>query len=73
MGQAVNVWAVTAVAALRAMLLVIVLCTGILYCNWRGRRRRRERKRAERGAAGDRGGRRSHNPKGTVLFGSGWF
>ena len=64
MGQAVNVWAVAAVAALGAMLLIIVLCTGILYCDWRGRRRRRERKRAERGAAGGRGGQRSHDPEG---------
>ncbi len=64
MGQAVNVWAVAAVTALGAMLLVIVLCTGILYCNWWGRRRRRERKRAKRGAAGGWGGRRSHDPEG---------
>ncbi len=64
MGQTVNVWAVATVAALGAMLLIIVLCTGILYCDWRGRRRRRERKRANRGAAGGRGGRRSHDPKG---------
>ncbi len=75
MGQAVNVWAVAAVAALGAMLLVILLCTGILYCDWQGRRRRRERKRAERGAAGGRGGRRSHDPKGAegdgVLGGGG--
>jgi hypothetical protein len=64
MGQAVNVWAVAAVAALEAMLLVIVLCMGILYCDWQGRRRRRERKRAKRGAAGGRGGQRSHDPEG---------
>ncbi len=70
-----NVWAVAAVAALGAMLLVIVLCTGILCCDWRGRRRRRERKRAERSAAGGRGGRRSHDPEGAegdgVLRGGG--
>jgi hypothetical protein len=64
MGQAVNVWAVAAVAALWAMLLIIVLCTGILYCDWRGRRRRRETKRAKRGAAGGQGGRKSHDPEG---------
>ena len=51
MGQAMNVWAIAAVAALGAMFLVIVLCTSILYCDWRGRRRRRERKRAERNAS----------------------
>jgi len=51
MGQAMNVWAIAAVAALGAMFLVIVLCTSILYCDWRGRRRRRERKRAERTAS----------------------
>ncbi len=64
MGQAVNVWAIATVAALGAMLLVIVICTGILYCDWQGRRRRSKRKRAKRGAAGGRGGRRSHDPKG---------
>jgi hypothetical protein len=75
MGQAVNVWAIATVAALGAMLLVIVLCTGLLYCDWQGRRRRRERKRAERGAAGGWGGRRSHDPEGAeghgVLGGGG--
>ncbi|KAL7435767.1 hypothetical protein ACHAXH_006298 [Discostella pseudostelligera] len=45
-----NIWAIAAVAALAAMLLVILFCTSILYCDWRKRRERRERKR-ERMAA----------------------
>ena len=46
-----NIWAVAAVAALGAMFLVIVLCTSILYCDWRKRKDRRERKREERALA----------------------
>lgn len=47
-GSSMNIWAVAAVAALGAMFLVIVLCTSILYCDWRKRKLRRERKREER-------------------------
>ena len=46
-----NIWAVAAVAALGAMFLVIILCTSILYCDWRKRKLRRERKREERAHA----------------------
>jgi len=45
-----NIWAIAAVAALAAMLLVILFCTSILYCDWRKRRECRERKK-ERMAA----------------------
>ena len=48
--DSMNIWAVAAVAALGAMFLVVVLCTSIMYCDWRKRRDRREKKR-ERAAA----------------------
>jgi len=48
--SSMNIWAVAAVAALGAMFLVIVMCTSILYCDWRKRRDRRERKREARQA-----------------------
>ena len=50
-GGGLNIWAVAAVAALGAMFLVIVLCTSILYCDWRKRREWRERKRERQHAA----------------------
>ncbi|KAL7463801.1 hypothetical protein ACHAXS_004153, partial [Conticribra weissflogii] len=40
-----NVWAIAAVAALGAMFLTIILCTTVLYCDWRKRKERRNRKR----------------------------
>ncbi|KAL7540716.1 hypothetical protein ACHAXR_011305 [Thalassiosira sp. AJA248-18] len=46
--DSMNTWAVAAVAALGAMFLVIVLCTSILYCDWRKRKERRENKKRER-------------------------
>eukprot|EP00581_Thalassiosira_minuscula_P006558 CAMPEP_0183743390 /NCGR_PEP_ID=MMETSP0737-20130205/65195_1 /TAXON_ID=385413 /ORGANISM="Thalassiosira miniscula, Strain CCMP1093" /LENGTH=851 /DNA_ID=CAMNT_0025979009 /DNA_START=158 /DNA_END=2713 /DNA_ORIENTATION=- len=43
--SSMNIWAIAAVAALGAMFCVIILCTSILYCDWRKRKERRERKR----------------------------
>eukprot|EP00571_Detonula_confervacea_P007934 CAMPEP_0172313690 /NCGR_PEP_ID=MMETSP1058-20130122/20773_1 /TAXON_ID=83371 /ORGANISM="Detonula confervacea, Strain CCMP 353" /LENGTH=793 /DNA_ID=CAMNT_0013027389 /DNA_START=15 /DNA_END=2396 /DNA_ORIENTATION=+ len=50
-GDSMNIWAVAAVAALGAMFLVIIMCTSILYCDWRKRKERRERKRERQAAA----------------------
>lgn len=47
-GHPMNVWAIAAVAALGAMFLVIVLCTSILYCDWRARRLRRDGRKRDR-------------------------
>ena len=47
-GHPMNVWAIAAVAALGAMFLVIVLCTSILYCDWRTRRLRRDERKRDR-------------------------
>ena len=40
-----NIWAIAAVAALGAMFVTIILCTSILYCDWRKRKERRNHKR----------------------------
>jgi hypothetical protein len=66
MGQSMNIWAIAAVAALGAMFLVIILCTSILYCDWRGRKRRREKKRAERTASRSAGLSSSSEPRATA-------
>jgi hypothetical protein len=47
-GHAMNIWAIAAVAALGAMFLDIVLCTSILYCDWRSRKARREERKRDR-------------------------
>ncbi|KAL7489423.1 hypothetical protein ACHAW6_015017 [Cyclotella cf. meneghiniana] len=38
-----NIWAVAAVAALGAMFLTILMCTTVLWCDWRKRKARKER------------------------------
>lgn len=41
-----SIWAIAAVVALGAMLLTIILCTSILYCDYRKRKERVEQRRA---------------------------
>mmetsp|Transcript_6443 Transcript_6443/g.11209 ORF Transcript_6443/g.11209 Transcript_6443/m.11209 type:complete len:809 (+) Transcript_6443:183-2609(+) len=68
-----NIWAVAAVAALGAMFLVIVLCTSILYCDWRKRKERREKKRERAmmaAAASNDGNRNYHRNNGNNKKGS---
>jgi len=72
-----NVWAIAAVAALGAMFLTIILCTTVLYCDWRKRKERRNRKRTVAGGRrgnprdytdgngnGSRGNHGKHSPRG---------
>eukprot|EP00804_Cyclotella_cryptica_P027335 CCRYP_016206-RC/>CCRYP_016206-RC protein AED:0.23 eAED:0.27 QI:0/0/0/1/0/0/2/0/822 len=40
-----NIWAIAAVAALGAMFLTILMCTTVLWCDWRKRKARKERMR----------------------------
>lgn len=43
-----NIWAIAAVAALGAMFLTILMCTTVLWCDWRKRKARKERIREEK-------------------------
>lgn len=43
-----NIWAIAAVAALGAMFLTILMCTTILWCDWRKRKARKERMKEEK-------------------------
>jgi hypothetical protein len=54
-----NIWAIAAVSALGAMFLTILLCTTVLYCDWRKRRARRDAKRNAGGKSTKSAGRGS--------------
>lgn len=67
-----SIWAIAAVVALGAMFLTIILCTSILYCDYRKRKQRMEQRRSstanhrERGKSKQNGSRIS-SPSNNVV------